>query len=59
MMRAAPGAAILRRMATLVAIGYPDEATAEAARATVANLEEDTKKLQEALTPTDQVGAAS
>src|SRR5262249_33319712 len=28
-------------MATLVAIGYPDEATAEAARQTVAGLEED------------------
>jgi uncharacterized membrane protein len=41
MMQAPPGAAIFGRMATLVAIGYPDEATAEAARATVANLEED------------------
>ena len=28
-------------MATLVAIGYPDEATAEAARQTVAGLERD------------------
>ena len=28
-------------MATLVAIGYPDEATAEAARETVAGLEQD------------------
>jgi len=59
-------------MATLVAIGYPDEATAEAARQTVAPVkayggtliktslsEDDTKKLQEALTPTEQVGAAS
>jgi uncharacterized membrane protein len=79
MMRAAPGAAILGWMATLVAIGYPDETTAEAARQTVASLEDDliiqadyggtviktslseeaTRKLQEALTPTDQVGAAS
>jgi hypothetical protein len=36
-------------MATLVAIGYPDASLSE----------EDTKKLQEALTPTEQVGAAS
>jgi len=41
MMLASPGAAILRRMATLVAIGYPEEATAEAARQTVASLEDD------------------
>jgi uncharacterized membrane protein len=89
-------------MATLVAIGYPDEVTAEAARQTVASLEEedliiqadqvaairrdtdgkyhittthegpssggviktslseeDTQKLQEALTPPETVGAAS
>jgi uncharacterized membrane protein len=76
-------------MATLVAIGYPDEVTAEAARQTVAGLEEDliiqadqvaaiealsgyggtviktslseedTQKLQEALTPPETVGATS
>jgi uncharacterized membrane protein len=59
-------------MATLVAIGYPDQTTAEDARKTVQGLEaeliiqadqvaaisRDTARLQEALTPEPPAGVA-